>query len=130
MPVFQFEDEDGEPEPLFSEDDPLTFTLIDNDRKRREFRCVDEPILPRDQTGGIDSKPRSYLTELVTSQVVDGQQSDCAEVVDAMWDAGRINETKIMELLKFLGTEREKARKALTKRKTKRPTGASLHSLD
>lgn len=119
-----------EREPLFSDDDPLTFTLIDAENKKHLFHCEDYPSLPDDKRGGLSDRPKSYMVESVVVQVIADEQDRCRDLIEELLDDRIINERDIIELLKQLNAERNKAERKAMKRKTRgRPTSAPSDSL-
>lgn len=128
MPDFTLGEGDDRPA-LFDEEDPLVFHMKDLDGKRHTFRCEDYPALPDDSRGGLAEKPRSYLIDSVVTQVIEDQQDSCRTLVTELMDAKMLHENAILELLKFLNGERNKAERAAMRKKTRgRPTGVPSDS--
>jgi hypothetical protein len=131
MPALDFDTEitgdDGEP--LFPPEDPLTITITDVEGERHVFTCKDRPNLPDDSSYGLDNRPRSYLLDSIMEQVVPEQQKRCREVFDQLMKEGVIGENHILDTIKWLGEQRDAARKQRAKRRLKRPTTAQSGSI-
>lgn len=116
--------------PLFTDDDPLTFTLRDTDGKRHVFNCEDYPTLPDDSRGGISDRPKWYVVESLAVQAVEESQDTVREMLSELMDARIIDETNVLDLVKKLNTERRKAEKRAMHRKTRgRPTSEPSGSM-
>lgn len=128
MPAFEFPEDEPDADPLFPPEDPLTLTVSDIEGVRHVFNCTDKPRLPDDSSYGLDNRPRSYLLDSVAEQVVESQRRVAREVFDDLMKEGIVDETGVMEMLKWLGDQRNEARKARTKKKLRRPTTAQSAS--
>lgn len=116
---------DDDHEPLFASDDPLVFTLPDIEGGAPiTIHACDDPVLPDDSQYGIDTRPRSYLIELVSAQAIEEERGKVRNLLPGLMDTGLVRESHIMELMKFLTEQRDTARKAQSRRKLRRPTGA------
>lgn len=122
MPEFDLGVAEDRP-PLFTDDDPLTFTLRDLDGKKHTFRCEDYPQMPDDSRGGISDRPKWYTVESLALQAVEDSQDAVRDMLNELWEARVINENNILDLVKHLNSERRKAEKRAMSRKTRgRPT--------
>jgi len=129
MPEFDL-GEGAERPPLFTDDDPLTFTLRDVEGKRHVFKCEDYPPLPDDSRGGISDRPKWYVVESLTVQAVEESQDTVRDMLNDLMDNRVIDETVILELVKKLNVERRKAEKRAMSKKTRgRPTTVPSDSL-
>ena len=130
MPALDFDAEitGDDSDPLFPPEDPLTITITDVEGQQHVFNCKDRPNLPDDSSYGLDSRPRSYLLDSIAEQVVDDQRKACREVFDDLMKEGVIGERHILDTMKWLGEQRDAARKAKAKRRLKRPTTAQSAS--
>lgn len=115
---------DADNAPLFTDQDPLTFTLPDPETGSvRVFHAVDRPIFPDDRVVSLQSQPRTYIIETLASNVVDTERRPIREQLHTLFNDGIIDPNKMMELIEWLTEQRDAARKRLARQKLHRPTG-------
>jgi hypothetical protein len=126
MPDFKFEL--APDTPLFSDEDPLTVSIPDADRKMHTFRCRDRAGLK--QIDPSDKQVTWFVAEL-THNVVDEQQDEFHAMLVEGLESGLIPEVQpdgtntLAELLKGVRDEREKRERGEISRSVRRPTGAA-----
>lgn len=126
MPALDFSDlqEDGGSWP---DNDECTVT-VESQGKRYVFKPRFQARLADDSQVGADTRPRSFLLNQLAAQFEVDDQAKVVEVFEEMLDDDETDEATLTKLMEWISDEREKARKALSKKKLKRPTGAPSDS--